>query len=394
MKKAKIGVIGCGMICLTYMRNLTGLYKEQVEVVAVADMFPEKAKEMAEKFGVARACTVDELIADPDVEIVLNLTIPAAHTEVNIKAMEAGKHAYCEKPLALTLEEAQQQIDVAKKNNVRLGCAPDTFLGAGIQTCRTLLDAGLIGTPIAATANLVNGGGHEAWHPGPEFLYKKGAGPMLDMGPYYITALVSLLGPVKRLNCYARRTYDQRTITSQPLRGTVIDVEVNTHYTGIMEFEGEVLANITMSNDVWQSHLPMLEIFGTDGTLVVPNPNMFGGPVQLLRGNEMVDSIEGLPVDQAVVKIHTDEEMNKFFNNMPLLYHNVTDNPRGLGIVDMANSIREGRKHRANETLAYHALEVMLGFDKAAESKDTYFVQSTCERPTAVPTGLGIGEMD
>jgi Predicted dehydrogenases and related proteins len=392
MEKIKIGIIGCGVICQTYLKNFTELYK-QVEVVALADMFPEKAKETAAQFGVKKACSVDELIADPEIQIVLNLTIPVAHTEINIKVMEAGKHIFCEKPLALTLEDAKKQIETAKRKGVRLGCAPDTFLGAGIQTCRRILDCGLIGMPIAATANLVDGGGHESWHPNPEFLYKPGAGPMLDMGPYYITALVSLLGAVHKLDCYAKKTFSKRTITSMPLRGKVFDVEVNTHYTGIMEFKTGVYANINMSSDIWQSHLPMLEIYGTEGTLVVPNPNMFGGRVQLLRGNQMVDSIEGLPAGEAVDKLHS-PAMLDFFSDVPLMYHTTRENMRGLGLLDMANAIAEGRRHRANEDLVYHVLETLLGFDKSAEEHKTYYLQSSCERPMPLPTSLGIGEMD
>ncbi len=392
MKKIKIGIIGCGVICHTYLSNFNELYK-QVDVVACADMFLEKAKEMATQYGVKKACTVDELVADSEVQIILNLTVPTAHTEINIKAIEAGKHVFCEKPLALTLEDAQKQIDTAKKQGVRLGCAPDTFLGAGIQTCRKILDSGLIGNPIAATANLVDGGGHESWHPNPEFLYKPGAGPMLDMGPYYITAMVSLLGPVNKLDCYAKKTFKKRTITSLPLRGNVIDVDVNTHYTGIMQFKNGVFANINMSADIWQSHLPMLEIYGTEGSLVVPNPNMFGGRVRLLRGNQMVDSIEGLPTGEAVEKLHS-PAMYDFFYDMPLMYHISRDNMRGLGLLDMALSIEKGRKHRANEELVYHVLETLLGFDISAEKQKSYYLKSNCERPAPLSTSLGIGEID
>lgn len=378
MRKVKVGIIGCGVICQTYLRNLTQIF-EMIEVEAVADMFIEKAKQVAEQFNVPKAYSVDELLADKEIEIVVNLTIPAAHKEINIKALNAGKHVYCEKPLALNLEDAKETIDLANEKRLLLGCAPDTFLGAGLQTCRKIIEEGWIGTPIGATANLVSRG-HETWHPAPEFYYKKGGGPMLDMGPYYITALVSLLGPIDKVSCFAKKTFDKRIITSQPLRGKEIEVDVLTHYAGLMEFKNGVIANINISFDVWLSNLPCIEIFGTEGTLVVPDPNMFGGPVKLLRGNSMVDSIEGLDVGQAVEKIHS-EEMFDFFKDMPLAYNKTEDNMRGMGLLDMAYSIVEGREHRTNPDLVYHVMEALSSFDVSAKEGTTYKMTTTCKQP-------------
>lgn len=391
MRKVKVGIIGCGVICQTYLRNLTQIF-EMIEVVAVADMFIEKAKQVAEQFNIPKAYSVDELLADKEVEIVVNLTIPVAHKEINIKALNAGKHVYCEKPLALNLEDAKETIDLANEKGLLLGCAPDTFLGAGLQTCRKIIEEGWIGTPIGATANLVSRG-HETWHPAPEFYYKKGAGPMLDMGPYYITALVSLLGPIDKVSCFAKKTFDKRIITSQPLRGKEIEVDVLTHYAGLMEFKNGVIANINVSFDVWLSNLPCIEIFGTEGTLVVPDPNMFGGPVKLLRGNSMVDSIEGLDVGGAVEKIHS-EEMFDFFKEIPLAYNKTEDNMRGLGLLDMAYSIVEGREHRTNPELVYHVMEALSSFDISAKEGTTYKMTTTCEQPKPIPTGLQIGSLD
>ncbi len=391
MRKVKVGIIGCGVICQTYMRNLTTLF-ENLEVVAVADMFPEKAQEVAGQFNVPKACTVDELLADPEVELVANLTIPKAHKEINMKALEAGKHVYCEKPLAMTLEDAKEQIELAKEKNLLLGCAPDTFLGAGLQTCRKVIEEGWIGKPLGATVNLV-GHGHETWHPAPEFYYKEGAGPMLDMGPYYITALVSLLGPIDKIYCLAKKSFDKRVITSKAQRGKEIDVDVMTHYAGIMEFKNGVVVNINMSFDVWLSNLPQFEIFGSEGTLVVPDPNMFGGPVKLLRGNSMVDSVEGMDVGEAVEKIHS-QEMYEFFKEVPLLYNKSEDNMRGLGLLDMAYSIVSGRSHRTNTDLVYHVTEALLSFDVAAKTGKVYKMKSTCRQPKPIPTGLKNGTLD
>ena len=391
MRKVNVGIIGCGVICQTYMRNLTRLF-ENLEVVAVADIFVEKAKEVADQFGVAKACTVDELLADPDIELVANLTIPKAHKEINMKALEAGKHVYCEKPLAMNLDDAKEQVDLANKKGLLLGCAPDTFLGAGLQTCRKIIEEGWIGDLVGATVNLVSHG-HETWHPAPEFYYKEGAGPMLDMGPYYITALVSLLGPIDKVYCLAKKSFDKRVITSKAQRGKEIDVDVLTHYSGIMEFKNGVIVNINMSFDVWLSKLPMFEIFGSEGTLQVPDPNMFGGPVQILRGNSMVDSVEGMDVGEAVEKIHS-EEMFDFFKEVPLLYNKSEDNMRGLGLLDMAYSIVEGREHRTNTDLVYHVTEALLSFDIAAKTGEVYKMKSTCKQPKPIPTGLKNGTLD
>jgi len=216
---------------------------------------------------------------------------------------------------------------------------------------------------------------------------------MLDMGPYYITALVSLLGPIDKVSCFAKKTFDKRIITSQPLRGKEIEVDVLTHYAGIMEFKNGVIANINVSFDVWLSNLPCIEIFGTEGTLVVPDPNMFGGPVKLLRGNSMVDSIEGLDVGEAVEKIHS-EAMFDLFKEIPLAYNKTEDNMRGMGLLDMAYSIVEGREHRTNPELVYHVMEALSSFDISAKEGKTYKMTTTCEQPKAIPTGLQIGSLD
>lgn len=392
MRKIKVGIIGCGVISGIYLTNLTTRFNKYLEVAACADMFVEKAKEAAEKFKVPKACSVEELLGDPDIEIVVNLTIPAAHYEVNLAILNAGKHVYCEKPLALTTEEGKKILELAAAKGLLVGNAPDTFMGAGIQTCRKALDEGWIGKPLVITANMVCHG-HEAWHPAPEFYYKKGAGPMMDMGPYYITALVSLLGPIKRTMCFAKKSYDQRTITStSPLKGKVIDVEVLTHYSGIMEFENGVVANINMSFDMWKSNLPCIEIHGTDGSMTVPDPNMFGGPVRIIRGEGMIAAVDGLSTGEAVMKFHS-PEVAALYKEIPMPYYYV-QNSRGLGVLDMAYAIVTGRKHRACGELTYHVLEALTSFDISAKEGTVYNMKSSCERPAQMPVGLAIGELD
>ena len=255
-----IGVIGCGNISLTYLKNLTENYKN-VEVVAVADMFPEKAVEAKEKFGVRKALSVEELLADPEVKLVVNLTIPAAHYEVNKQCLEAGKHVYCEKPLALSLDDANDLIALAESKGLYVTSAPDTYLGAGLMTCRKLIDEGKLGKITGFTANLV-GHGSELWHPSPWHLYKKGGGPMLDMGPYYVAALVSLMGPIKQLFCFARCPEKQREI-----QDTMFDVEIDTTYTAVVEFANGAIGNINTSFDIWSSQQPCIEIYGTKGAI-------------------------------------------------------------------------------------------------------------------------------
>jgi predicted dehydrogenase len=272
-----------------------------------------------------------------------------------------------------------------------LGCSPDTFLGPGLQTCRKILDEGWIGEPVAATANLVSHG-HETWHPAPEFYYKTGAGPMMDMGSYYLTALVSMLGPISKVSCFAKKSLQTRRITSQPLNGQKISVDVMTHYAGLMEFANGVIANINMSFDVWLANLPCIEIYGTEGTLVVPDPNMFSGPVKILRGESMVDSIRGLSVDDACDKIHS-PDMFEFFQEIPLPYHLASVNMRGLGVLDMACALVEGRPHRTSGDLTYHVTEAMLSFDRSAQDGMTWQMESSCERPQPVSPGLAIGEI-
>ncbi|GHU65323.1 dehydrogenase [Clostridia bacterium] len=355
MKTTKVGVIGCGTISGIYFENLTKRFK-QIEVLACADIFLAKAEEAAQKYGIPIACSTEELLKNPEIEIVLNLTIPAVHTEINVAALKAGKHVYCEKPLALNMEDLNKTIDLAKERHLSVGCAPDTFMGAGLQTCRKLIDENWIGKPVSATVNFVSHG-PETWHPSPEFYYKPGAGPLLDMGPYYLTALVFLLGPIGSISCFTNRARDKRVITSKAHKGEIIDVEVETGYCGILKFKSGTIVNVNMSFDVWLSNLPLFEIYGTKGTLVVTDPKMFGGKVEISRG---------------------EKEIHDFFKEIPLPYGSANDNLRGLGLADMAKAIQDGTEPRVNAELIYHVTEALLNFETAANGSHVYKMKSTC----------------
>jgi predicted dehydrogenase len=299
---------------------------------------------------------VDALLADPDIRIVINLTIPQAHAEIDLRILAAGKHVFSEKPFALTRAEGESVIALAAARGLRVGCAPDTCLGAAIQTCRKLIDDGEIGTPLSFQANMICGG-HETWHPSPEFYYKRGGGPMFDMGPYYLHALITLLGPVKRVSGLTRTSFATRTITSKPKHGTVIEVEVPTHIVSTLEFASGVIGHLTTSFDVKHGHSsPPIEIYGTAGTLSVPDPNGTGGPVKLRTGKF---------TDWVQVR-HT---------------HPYVEGSRGVGVADMAISIAKGKPHRANEAIAMHALDVMQAIHESSDSGQHVTLTSTCERP-------------
>lgn len=388
MKKLRLGVVGCGVISRIYMGNLAK--SRWVEVIAVADLFIEKARELAGQFGVAKVCTVEELLADPDVDMVVNLTVPKAHFDINMQALAAGKHVYCEKPLAMSFADAQKSLEFAQSKGLMLGCAPDTILSSPLQTCLKVIEEGWIGKPLAATTNFLCSG-HELWHPTPEFFYKPGGCPMMDIGPYYVTAMVMLLGAVSKVSCFAKKSLPRRVVRSQPNAGQIIDVETYTHYSGIMEFRSGVIANINTSYDVWISSLPFLEIYGSAGVLIVPDPNFFQGEVKVFRGESMVDAIKGLPMEDALEKIHS-PEMFDYFRTIPQPYNMDQGNLRGLGVVDMAKSLVEGRKHRMAAELACHVTEVLSAFGTSAGEERVVRMVSTYDGMTRLPEGEGIFE--
>lgn len=358
--RVSVGVIGCGKISSIYLQAPRTF--DILDIVACSDQIRERAESQAATFGIPRVLSVEELLADPTIEIVLNLTIPRAHAEIGMAALQAGKSVYGEKPLALNRTEGHALLRLAQERKLYIGSAPDTFLGGGIQTCVKLINDGAIGTPIAATAFCV-GHGPENWHPDPDFYYQPGAGPLFDMGPYYLTALVALMGPVRRVASSTRITFPERVITSQPHQGEIIKVNTPTHIAGTLEFTSGAIATLITSFDVWHHQLPHIEIYGTDGTLKVPDPNTFGGPVLLRKAGEPQ------------------------WSDMPLT-HGYTNNSRGIGLADMAYAMRTGTSHRANETLALHVLDTMQALHESSQEGRHVVLDSTCSRPAPLNTPI------
>lgn len=365
MEKVKVGIIGCGNIVGAYFQGCAMF--PILEIKACADILFERAEKVAKEHG-CLAMTVDEILADPEISIIINLTIPKVHAEVSLKIIEAGKSVHTEKPLAVTREDGKKILAAAAARGVKVGCAPDTFLGGGIQTCVKLINDGWIGKPVAATAFMM-GHGPEAWHPDPEFFYKVGGGPMFDMGPYYLTALVTLMGPAKRVCGSTRITFPERLITSQPKFGTSVKVETPTHLAGTIDFANGAIATMVMSFDVWAANLPCIEIYGTEGSLSVPDPNCFGGPVKVRRAGA------------------------ENWTEMPLS-HGYSTQGRGIGVADMAYAIKSGRAHRACGEQGYHVLDLMHSFTDSSVSGKHVDLESTCNQPAPLPVGLVHGWLD
>ena len=366
MKKMKAGIIGCGNISKIYAE--AGGKFRNLEILACADLDFDRARELAEKHGIPRPLRVEQLLADRDIELVINLTIPAVHAEVGMEALKNGKHLYNEKPLTLKRRAAREMVAFAREKGLLVGCAPDTFLGAGLQTCRKLIDEGAIGEPIGG-AGFMLGAGVESWHPNPVFFYQKGAGPLFDMGPYYLTAFTTLLGPVHRVTGSARASFSKRTITSQPLAGTTIDVETPTHIAAVMDFESGPIVTLATSFDVKAHSMPNIEIYGSDATLSVPDPNTFGGPVRIRRQGE------------------------QDWTEIPLSF-GYADNSRGLGVADMISALENKREHRANAHTAYHVLDIMHSILDSSETGQHVELASSMTRPSPLPQGLPDGEVD
>lgn len=347
-----IAVVGCGNISEIYLKNLTR--STEVTVKACADAMPERAEARAAQFGLP-AKTLDAVLADPAIDLVLNLTPPVVHYPVGLAALDAGKALYTEKPLAVMREEGRHLLDLSRQRGLRLGAAPDTFLGGGLQTCREVIDEGTIGLPVAATAFFL-GHGPEGWHPDPSFFYRSGGGPLFDMGPYYVTTLVALLGPVRRVTGIARASFAERTIGSGALQGTAIPVEIPTHIAGVLEFASGAIATLVTSFDVWAAEVPRLEIYGSEGSLSLPDPNFFEGPVRVRRPGE--EAWREVPISRPY-----------------------TANVRGIGVADLAAGVRQNRPHRASGEMAFHVLDVMHAIEDASREGRHIEVASTCERP-------------
>lgn len=353
MDKLGVGLIGAGNISDAYVRGLAMF--EGLELLAVSDIDVERAKRKAKEHGLPKGYSPKDLLADDEIDLAVNLTFPAVHAEVSLSALAAGKHVYSEKPLAITREDGRRILEAASASNLRIGCAPDTFLGGGLQTCRKLLDAGAIGEPIAASAFMV-GHGVETWHPNPFFFFEYGGHPLFDMGPYYFTALVHLLGPVKMVAGLTGTGIKQRTVTSGPHARKVIDVAAPIHATALLELESGLPITTIISGEVMASELPRIEVYGTEGALSVPDPNTFGGPVRLKTKG------------------------SKDWQDVPLSF-GYTENSRGLGAADLARGLTTGTPHRASGELAYHVLDVMQSVQDASDQRTFIDVKSRCEKP-------------
>lgn len=350
-----VGMVGCGSISAQYLNTFSRL--DTVALLAVADLNPARARAVAAGHGVA-ARTVDELLADPGVDLVLNLTVPAAHADIALRAIAAGKSVYGEKPLATATVEGKAMLDRAAAAGVSICCAPDTVLGIGIQTARQAIDEGLVGTPMSATATMVTPG-HERWHPNPDFYYQPGGGPLLDMGPYYITALITLLGPVYSVIGAASHTRDARTIGTGTRAGEQIPVTVDSHVTGVLVHESGALSTLLMSFDAAATHAANIEIHGNLASLAVPDPNHFDGDVLLARVGQQTWTT--LPISAGYV-----------------------DSSRGIGIADLAGTL-PGHEPRLGGRLAYHVLDIMESLLESAHTGRSVTVNSSCERPSPVP---------
>ena len=363
-----IGMVGVGAISGIYLKNITETFKE-IRLVAVCDLIRERAEKAAADYNVPKIYdTMHELFADPEIDLVLNLTRPYEHFEVSKAALLAGKHVYSEKPLGASLEEGQALVALAEEKGLMLGGAPDTFMGAGIQTCRELIDKGMIGEVIGCRAAMICRG-HESWHPDPAFYYQYGGGPMMDMGPYYLTAMVNLLGGIKSISAVCKKSFETRTITSQPFAGTIVAVEVPTYTTGIIQFDSGAVGTLFTTVDVCYTTQAHFEVYGTEGTLFVPDPNGFGGPIKLLRAE--------------------DGEIRE----MPLMF-DYAENSRALGLADMAKALETRRFCRTDYKQTFHVLEAMEAFPKSSAAGKPYRMKSKYKRKPAMKRNPVKGILD
>jgi predicted dehydrogenase len=347
MRKVTIGVIGCGRIFPAYGKNLTGEgpFAHAVDVKSCADIMPEAARKRAEEFGIPVATTPDQLLADPDIELVVNLTVPAAHHAVNVACLNAGKSVFAEKPLAVTREEGRELLDLAASKGMHVGGAADTFLGAGLQACRRVIDAGDLGTPVAAQAFIAMGVQVARYH-------TVGIGPMYDMGPYYLTALFALLGPAATATGVAITPFPEKT---DPTDGARFTVETPTVVSGVLRMRDvPCAATVTATTEIF-NYFPRLEFYGTDGVLVANDPNMYSRPVTLTR--------KGAKPEELPLTGYTGEG-------------------RGLGVAEMAQAIAAGRAPRSSGALMYHVLDAMHAFhDASASGSAVSLAGSAVERP-------------
>lgn len=353
-----VGIVGCGTIADIYLKNLQSLFSGRLQVWGLFNRTREKALLLAAKYGIPRCYSrYEDMLRDPDIHIVLNLTPPQAHAQITCQALQHGKHVYSEKPLAVTAAEGRELIQLAAEKKLRLACAPDVPLGAMVQTARSLLDNGAIGRVIGATANLCKAG-VETWHPNPRFLFEPGAGPLMDMGPYYLAALLHLIGPFSAVTAMEARNFPVRTIASQPHRGEQIHVAVPTYVTALLQTRSGALVSLLATFDVAATKLPYLELYGETGSLCLSDPNCFGGSLLLSRNGS---AYQAVPV------------------SFPY-----AENCRGLGLWEMVRSLGTGEKSPVDGEYALHILDVMEGIQTSARTGRRVDIASDCPRPAAM----------
>ncbi|MFI3325970.1 MAG: Gfo/Idh/MocA family oxidoreductase [Clostridia bacterium] len=363
-----IGIVGIGAISGIYLKNITNMFKE-IQIVAVCDLVKERALKAQEDYNIPKVYdTMYELVEDEEIDIVLNLTRPYEHFEVSKLALEKGKNVYSEKPLGACYEEGVKLVKLAEEKGLLIGGAPDTFMGAGIQSCRKIIEDGVIGDVVGAAAFMICRG-HETWHPDPDFYYQYGGGPMFDMGPYYITSLINLLGGVKSVTGIAKKSFDTRIITSKEHFGETIEVNVPTYITGMMEFDSGVIGTLFTTFDVVNKGQARYEIYGSEGTLIVPDPNTFGGPLYVIH--------------------RLDGEKKE----MPLTY-GYKDNSRALGLADMAKALETGRPARCSYKQTLHVLEVMESFTKSSDLRKTVDLETSYTQEAIMKINPMLGILD
>ncbi|MBB3918161.1 Gfo/Idh/MocA family protein [Rhizobium fabae] len=365
-----VGIIGCGNISTTYF-SLAPLFKG-LKVLACADINVQAAEARAKEYGV-RAQTIDALLANDEIDVVVNLTIPDAHFPVSKAILEAGKHVYSEKPLVLSLEQGEELRRIAKAKNLAVGCAPDTFLGGAHQLARKFIDDGGIGR-VTSGACYVMSPGMEMWHPNPDFFFLPGGGPILDLGPYYVANLINLIGPVKRVGAMTSMASATRTITSQPRHGEIIPVKTPTTIQALLEFVSGATVTLTASWDVWSHRHANMELYGTDGSLYVPDPNFFGGTVEASGRDKDIKPLEAW-----------EHPFGKINQENP---NGARANYRTAGLADMVTALIEGRDARCSLDRTLHGVDVMTSILKSGEEGRFIDLTTTCTQPAA----LGIEE--
>ncbi len=369
MRRMKVGVVGAGVISDIYLKTCTETFQHILEIAAIADSVEELAKKRAAEYGIPKVCTLDEMLADSEIDIVLNLTSPAAHAPINLKALHAGKHVYTEKPFALSEADADEVLALAKAKGLYVGCAPDTMLGAGVQTCIKLIQDGWIGRPYAANAVIIMGNSSGGMHPNFRNFLKLGGDPLFDMGPYYLTAMLMMLGPVRRVSGSAQQLNREITIANpkSPAYGQTVPVEAPTNISATLDFHSGAVGSFQAAKESF-GYLPRMEIFGTEGNLTVPDPNFFSGPIKLQTANGETKEIP--------------------------FSHGFAENSRGIGVADMAYAIQSGRPNRANGDIARHLLEVSFAIFESSKTEKHVHLKTTFDPIEPLPLGLKFNALD